>query len=434
MLPRRSFLALVLLLAGCASAADNLRSLTILHTNDLHARFLPDADQQGGFAYLATAIQQEKAKAEATLLLNGGDFVQGTPVSTIFQGVPVFEVVNHLGYDVNTLGNHEFDYGWRKILEFLSVAKFPTVSANVTDEQGNLLTKQPYVIREVNGIRLAIIGALTADLPKLTFKDFRGPWTALPVAETVRKYARQVRDKVDLVVVLSHIFDYEEDQILRDVPEVNVIISGHNHGGQQEVKNVEGRIGVKVRAYGRELGRLDLRVDVPGKRVASYEWKRIPIDARQIPADATVTKLVAEWEAKVAERVDVPVGSSRRRISPPELKPMIEQIMQQAAGADIAYMNRGGIRDALPEGRILARHVWNIMPFDNRLAVGRFLGKQLPEEAAAGRTLDPEKEYRVVTNDFIADQWREFGLEFPENGPLIRDLIIEWIKQKKVIE
>jgi 2',3'-cyclic-nucleotide 2'-phosphodiesterase (5'-nucleotidase family) len=431
---RRSFIALVLLLAGSAPAADNFRSLTILHTNDLHARFLPDADQQGGFAHVAAAIQQEKTKSEAVLVLNGGDLVQGTPVSTIFQGVPVFEVANHLGIDVNTLGNHEFDYGWEKILEFMSVARFPTVSANVANEQGDLLTKQGYVIREVNGIRIAIIGALTADLPKLTFKDFRGPWTALPVAETVRRYARQVRDQVDLVFVLSHIFDYEEDQILRDVPEVNVIVSGHNHGGQREVKEVDGRIGVKVRAYGRELGRLDLRVDVPGKRVASYEWKRIPIDARQIPADPAVAQLIAQWEAKVAETVDRPVGSSRRRVTPPELKPMIEQVMLEETGADIAYMNRGGIRDALPEGQILARHIWNIMPFENRIAVGRLKGKQLPEEAAAGRTLDPEKEYRVVTNDFVAEQWREFGLEFPENGPLIRDLFLEWIKQKKVIE
>ena len=387
---RRTLLALFLLLAGVAPAQDNLRSLTILHTNDMHARFLPDADQQGGFAHVATAIKQEEAKSEAALVLNGGDFVQGTPVSSIFQGVPVFEVANHLGYDVNTLGNHEFDYGWRKILEFLSVARFPTVSANVTDEQGNLLAKEAYVIREVNGIRIAIIGALTANLPSLTFTEFRGPWTARPVAETVRKYARQVRDQVDLVVVLSHIFDNEEDQILREAPEVDVIVSGHNHAGQQEVKNVEGRICVKVRSYGRELGRLDLRVDVPRKRVASYEWKKIPVDARRIPADETVAKLVAEWEAKVAATVDVPIGRSQRRISPPELQPMIEQVMLQSTGADVAYMNRGGIRDALPAGQILARHVWNIMPFENRIAVGRMRGKQLPAEAATGRNLDPE--------------------------------------------
>jgi 2',3'-cyclic-nucleotide 2'-phosphodiesterase (5'-nucleotidase family) len=434
MLLRRSFLAFLLLLASCAPAADNVRSLTILHTNDLHARLLPDAGQLGGFAYLATAIRQEKAKSEATLVMNGGDFVQGTPVSTIFQGVPVFEVANQLGYDVNTLGNHEFDYGWQKIVEFLSVAKFPTVSANVTDEQGNLLTKEAYVIREVNGIRIAIIGALTAGLPSLTRKDFRGPWTAQPVAETVRKYARELRDKVDLVVVLSHIFDDEEDQILRDVPEVNVIISGHNHGGQQEVKEVDGRICVKVRAYGREMGRLDLRVDVPGKRVASYEWKKIPIDATRIPPDEAVAKLVADWEAKVEKVVDVPIGESKRKLSRREVQSLMEEATRQAMHADLAYMNLGGVRDELPAGKILARHVWNIMPFDNLAVAGRFRGSELPAEMTEGRSIDPAREYRVVTNDFVAEQWRASGLEFPETGPLVRDIFIEWIKTKQVIE
>ncbi len=431
---RRFYLAVLLLLASCAPAADNVRSLTILHTNDLHARLLPDSGQEGGFAYLAAAIERERANAEATLLMNGGDFVQGTPVSTIFQGVPVFEVANQLGYDVNTLGNHEFDYGWQKILEFLSVAKFPTVSANVTDEQGNLLTKQPYVIREVNGIRVGIIGALTADLPTLTRQEFRGPWTARPVAETVGRYARELRDKVDLVFVLSHIFDYEEDQILRDVPEVNVIVSGHNHGGQQQVKEVGGRICVKVRAYGRELGRLDLRVDVPGKRVASYEWKRIPIGATQIPANEAVAKLVAGWEAKVEKVVDVPIGESARRLNRREVQALMEEVVRQATNADLAYMNLGGIRDELPAGTILARHVWNIMPFDNLAVVGPIRGRDLPAEMTTGRSIDPSRVYRVVTNDFVAEQWRELGLTFPETGPLIRDLMIEWIKKKKVVE
>jgi 2',3'-cyclic-nucleotide 2'-phosphodiesterase (5'-nucleotidase family) len=431
---RRTFLALALALAGCASPAQDVRSLTILHTNDLHARFLPDENQQGGFAHLATAIQREKAKSEATLVLNGGDLVQGTPVSTIFEGVPVYKVANLLGFDVNTLGNHEFDYGWKKIPEFFAAAEFPTVSANVVDESGNLLAKQAYVIREVNGIRVAIIGALTVDLPRLTSKERREPWKALPVAETVQRYARQLRGEADLILMLSHLFDYEEDEVLKNVPEIDAIISGHNHGGQQEVKDVDGRICVKVRAYGRELGRLDLRVDVPAKKIVSYNWQRIPIDARTIPPDQAVATLVEEWEAKVTDVVDVPIGVSKRTFARHELQSLIEQVMRETTNADLAYMNLGGIRDALPQGQLLARHIWNIMPFDNLIVTGKVWGKQIPEEAARGRQIDPEKEYRFVTNNFIAGQWEDLGLEFPETGPPIRDVFIDWIKEKKVIE
>src|SRR5581483_11156971 len=106
----RRVLAAALLL--CAAAAAETRPLTILHTNDLHARLSPLENGHGGFAYLATAIRRERANCAACILLNAGDLVQGTPVSTIFHGLPVYEVANLFHFDVATLGNHEFDYGW----------------------------------------------------------------------------------------------------------------------------------------------------------------------------------------------------------------------------------------------------------------------------------------------------------------------------------
>ena len=86
-----------------------VRDLTILHVNDLHARLTPNADGLGGFAHVATLLRRERAAAPASITLHAGDLVQGTPVSTMFEGVPVYEIANRMGIDVNTLGNHEFD-------------------------------------------------------------------------------------------------------------------------------------------------------------------------------------------------------------------------------------------------------------------------------------------------------------------------------------
>lgn len=105
----RRLVALTLLL--CAPLAAEIRSLTILHTNDLHARISPLENGHGGFAYLATAIRKQRQGCTDCILLNAGDLVQGSPVSTIFHGLPVFEIGNLLGFDAATLGNHEFDYG-----------------------------------------------------------------------------------------------------------------------------------------------------------------------------------------------------------------------------------------------------------------------------------------------------------------------------------
>src|SRR5262249_11789426 len=106
-IPCRLFTALLFL---AASGWAEIRTLTLLHTNDLHARLSPLDNGNGGFAYLASTLKEERAGCKDCILLNAGDLVQGTPVSTIFHGLPVYEIGNLLGFDAATLGNHEFDY------------------------------------------------------------------------------------------------------------------------------------------------------------------------------------------------------------------------------------------------------------------------------------------------------------------------------------
>jgi 2',3'-cyclic-nucleotide 2'-phosphodiesterase (5'-nucleotidase family) len=88
----------------------------------------------------------------------------------------------------------------------------------------------------------------------------------------------------------------------------------------------------------------------------------------------------------------------------------------------------------LPEGEILVRHVWNVLPFGNAIVYGRIKGSRLPAQVSAGRQVDPDRDYVLVTNDFIADQWRQQGIELPGQGPLVREALIDWIKAKRVIE
>ena len=133
--------------------------------------------------------------------------------------------------------------------------------------------------------------------------------------------------------------------------------------------------------------------------------------------------------------VDVPIGVSKHGFDRNATQALIETVMRAATGADLAYMNRGGIRDNLPAGEILIRHIWNIEPFGNLIEYGRVRGKDIPEEARQGQAVDPNREYVLATNDFIAQQWREKGLlDLKQEGPLVRDAMIEWIRKKKVIE
>ena len=428
----------LLLFVGLAPARAETRHLTILHINDLHARFMPDGHQRGGIAYLATIIRREREGCTGCILLNAGDLVQGSPVSTIYRGVPVYQVANMLGIDVSTIGNHEFDYTWRGVQKFLRMARFEMVSANLVDAQGRLMTRRPYTIRNVNGIRVAIIGAMTNELPTLTTPNLVGEWHALPVLETVQRYAAEVAGKSDLIVVLGHIDLQEENEILAKASQVAVVVSGHLHIGLDEAARMDGRILVRVKSFGEELGRLDLDVDTQSKVVAKSAWKRIEVDASTIKPAPDVAKVVAEWEAKVSKVVDVPIGASEREFASKDLKALIERAMAEETGADFAFMNLGGVRDFLPKGTILARNVWNILPFDNRIVTGRFKGSQLPSSVTSGRRVDPDREYTLAVSDFVAaNQKTEMsaeGLTFPETGVVQRDAVIDWIKKKKVIQ
>ena len=395
----------------------------------------------GGFARLATEVRRQKAQCAACLYLNAGDLVQGTPVSTLFHGAPIYQIANLLGIDVSTLGNHEFDYGWRRVQEFFRIARFPIVSANIVDADGKTVTR-PYVIQTVGGIRVGIIGAILGDLVGTVItKENAGPWHTLPVVETVRKYAQELRDRTDLIVVLGHIHDETEvNEILKQVPEVSVVVAGHSHEGYPAIMNVDGRVAVLVRSYGAQLGRLDLKVDVGAKKVLSAEWTKIPIDSSITPAP-DVAKEVAKWESKVSKLVDVPIGESTIRMerNNPVLRKMIESAMAEQSGADIAWINTGNVRDTMPIGRILARTAWNILPFDNYIVLGKFKGSELPPSITMRYPVEPDREYTVATSDFTAanqsdkDQLNASGLRFPQTGPLQRDALIEWIKKKKVV-
>jgi 2',3'-cyclic-nucleotide 2'-phosphodiesterase (5'-nucleotidase family) len=434
---------LLLLLVAISAYAQQpaTRALTILHTNDLHARLLPDDRNRGGFAQYATVIRRETAGCRSCIVMNAGDLVQGTPVSTIFRGVPVYEIANKLGITVSTLGNHEFDYGWQMIPKFFQIAKFPTVSANVVDDSGKLLAPRPYLITKVNGIRVAVIGAVMGNLVS-TFlaPGAAGQWNTLPVVETVQKYVNEIGDRADLIVVLGHILPEEMQALLHKVPKVAVVIKGHNHAGMEKPEVVDGRIGVEGRAYGVELGRLELQVDVAHKSVTSFEWKKIPVDAGTVKAAPDVKKMVAKWEAKVSKIVDVPIGESKREYAAADLKLLMERAMAEEMHADFSYMNRGGVRDRLPKGKILARAVWNIMPFDNKMVIGKFKGSQLSPAITRGRTVEPDREYIVTMSDFSAGNESErklmgiTELQFETKDVLLRDLLINWIKKKGILD
>jgi len=420
-----------------------IRDLTILHINDLHARLTPNADGLGGFAHVATLLKRERAATPASITLHAGDFVQGTPVSTMFEGVPIFEVANRLGIDVNTLGNHEFDYGWRKIAEYLKVTTIETVNANVVNDRGERMLDKAYVVREVGGVRLAIVGALLENLPVRATE--MGPWHVAPVVESLRPVVAEAKQRADLVLVLGHIRVREAEQVLKELPDVAVVVFGHPHDGLEKELEQDGRIGVQASGYGRDIGRLRLRYDTERRRIVWHEWARLPVDSRTIPADPDVNREVQAWEAKVSSVVDVPIGRATKLVDRDAGRVLMEQALIDRFKADAAFIERGSVRDEIPEGRLLARHLWNMSPFQDPAVTltvsGREFAALFPDDAppllaGGATTIDPARTYRLSTSRYTALGWIELqGKAFPmtDEGITVRDAVIDWIKQRTVI-
>jgi len=286
----------------------------------------------------------------------------------------------------------------------------------------------------VKGIRVALIGDIMDDLAALTTPDRMGPWRALPAAETVRKYCAEVRGRADLVVVLAHTGD---PAVLDALPGAGVVIAGHVHGALESAREKDGRVLVRSDSYGRELGRLDLQLDLAAGRIASWNWKHIRIDSRALPAAGDVAARVAKWDKRVAKIVDVRIGAATQEIAGPALRALIEDAMREATGADLACMNPGGIRDRLRPGNLLARHVWNLMPFDNTVVVGKFRGDQLPQTVTQGRQIEAGRQYTLAINDFMAanqkTELKATGLVFNDTGKLLRDVIIQYIRKRGTV-
>ncbi len=223
------------LLAGCTEKAT---TLTILHTNDTHSQVEPKADGRGGYARRMGLIAEEREQDPNLLLVDAGDFSQGTPYFNFYHGRVETDALNRMGYDAATLGNHEFDYGLDTLAMILKKANFPIVCANY-DVKGTPLegVVKPYTIVHKGGLKIGIFGLGVQPKGLIADKNF-APVVYNPPYPIAQELATMLRHgkKCDVVVCLSHLGTYpatEQDycdvEMAAETRDIDVIIGGHTH-------------------------------------------------------------------------------------------------------------------------------------------------------------------------------------------------------------
>lgn len=318
-----------------AAAKDQKETLTILFTHDLHDNLLPfqtiengEVKKLGGYARLASAIKEQKKKDPDALLVDGGDFSMGTPFQTIFAGdAPELRMLGALGYDVTTLGNHEFDYRPEGLTGSLKAAinskeKLPViVSSNIQfplNQEGKLSDSlselkeamedygvRDYIVLECGGIKIGVFGVMgeesesMAPMSGVTFDD------EIEQAKRVVKILKEEK-KVDFILCISHSGTQErakdsEDEILaKKVPEINMIISGHTHSTLQEPILAGNTIIGSVGSYGKNLGSVKLTRESGGSWKLK-EYSLIPIDDN-FKEDSEIKELVQSFKDLVQKK------------------------------------------------------------------------------------------------------------------------------------
>ncbi|MBZ0308102.1 MAG: bifunctional metallophosphatase/5'-nucleotidase, partial [Anaerolineae bacterium] len=381
-----------LLLPGVAAQEEETFPLTIMHTNDTHAAHVPNGDGNGGVAIQAAVVNQIRAQAENTVLLDAGDRFTGTLFHTVYEGQDQPPIMNQLGYSAMTLGNHEFDKGDEILANFIKRLEFPVVNAN-TDFSGSAFLAdliQPYAILDVNGEKVGIIGLTTADT---TFSSspsdelvWRDDYTAV-VAEQVEALNAE---GVDKIILITHMGINADLPQLADLVGVDVVIGGHSHTlfsnaytGAFDAYPVEAEttagepiLYVQTGSLNLYLGRLDVEFDANGV-LTGWEGDTILLSGYITP-DPDMADLIEELSGPVTALQEEPTGASSDvllvgdravcRVQECNMGNLIADAMRAETGAQISIMNGGGVRASIEPGDINFGEVLTVQPFGNTIS------------------------------------------------------------------
>lgn len=388
----------ILIFGFCAVAtpcpAADSPSVSILFFNDIHGQlksFTIKTDQGrrevGGIARMATLIKSIKAVNKTrhipTLTLIAGDILQGTPMSTVFEGQPDIVCFNAMGVDAITVGNHEFDFGLKNFMALKKAAAFPFLSANVAWKSSGRLVCEPFKTFSLpNGLVLTVIGITTPDLATTTkpanVKD-------LMVQDAVKKtqLAFEKVKHLGPVILLSHCRHKTDRAIAKTLPELAVIIAGHDHILMKPHRKVGNVPIVQAFERGRYLGRIELAIEGNTARLNSVFY--LPVDDTVAP-DPKVAAIIKEYNDKLGKKFEAILGrtevflDARRykiRYEETNLGNWVTDIMRINTGADIAVVNGGALRASIDAGPITLEDVYQTMPFRNEIVLIKLSGAQI---------------------------------------------------------
>ncbi|MFA5436258.1 MAG: bifunctional UDP-sugar hydrolase/5'-nucleotidase, partial [Candidatus Neomarinimicrobiota bacterium] len=428
-------ICILLLLAATAFAADfpaeEFQRITVIFTNDVHggitrteATFMnPQFPPQIGSApALAHYVKQLRQKAEkedfGVLVIDQGDFFSGTPVGSTTAGKAVVAMMNRVGYDAMVMGNHDFDKGLTELRTRADEADFPFLGANIVTESGAVAEfLEPYVIKEIAGIKIGILGIATSVTPSMSFPEHVKGLTFRPEILTAREWVPRMKEAgADIIIASTHTWTpYEREQaaaelheklkkgvwpdpnkigvegmeIAVSVPDIDIMYTGHVHKGFNEPYEdpVNHTLIFQNYANGTNVGQVNFYIHKATKTLAGYDFAVdgsaiITLLEDEFWIDTAVDSLIEAYRAVAEAGFDevltvLPAPLRRANEGQSGVGNLFMDALARAVNADIAFSNFGGLRSDLEAGPLTYEDLFRFEPFGNQITVFRMTGAQI---------------------------------------------------------
>jgi 2',3'-cyclic-nucleotide 2'-phosphodiesterase / 3'-nucleotidase / 5'-nucleotidase len=440
--------------------SDNL-AVQLLGMNDLHGKI----DQQyeldinedevtdgtfGRMDYTASAIKAREAENPNSLLVHAGDMIGGSsPVSALLQDEPTIEIMEAMGFDVGTIGNHELDEGTDELLRIIEGGEHPngtpsydgtnfaTLCANCVDKDSGETILPPYSIQEVDGEKIGFIGVNTTASLGMVMPEGIQDITITDETEAVNKAAAELKSQgVKAIVVLAHMPATQSgDSATGDAAdmanavddEVDVIFAAHNHAVVNAT--VDNKLIVQASEYGKAFSDVDLEIDRATGDIVSKKAEIVWVNQAELTPDPTVGSILAKYAEEVAPIMNEVVGVAdhtmtggyavKGEVGDNALGNLIADGMNEAMNSDFAMMNGGGIRDNLLEGEVTWGELFNIQPFNNTLMTFEIDGADLETILNAQITsYGPDYSISGFTYTWDGETNQVVDIKLPDGSPI----------------
>lgn len=372
----------------------NEKNLTIIQMNDLHGYMEEHYEyffngrekvyeKVGGLSRIATYLEDvRKAKSDNVLFLDGGDTFHGTYPVVHTKGKILIELLNKLKIDGMT-AHWDFAYGIDGLKEILKELSYPMVAVNAYDEKSNELVFNPYIIKEVNDLKVGIIGIAATIVDKVMPQHFsEGIYFTLGNLE-LPKYIKTLKEEkeVDLIIVLSHLGFSQDVKLSKEVSGIDVLLSAHTHNRLYEPVKINETLIIQSGCHGSFLGHLDIKVK--DKEVVSYNHQLVVLD-KKIKKNEKMETLVKKKLLPYKTKLDEVVGKTLTNLDRSEVfESTMDNFLLQAildkTKREVAFSNGWRYGVSIPLGDISVNDLWNIIPVNPKISLVQMDGKEIWE-------------------------------------------------------